>query len=307
MEEGIGPLSQPWMPLYVADYLADTRRLSTLEHGAYLLLIMEYWRNGSIPDHDAKLARIAGLLPKEWTAVKPNVAELFQPGWKHKRIDKELARSTEKSGKARSSAAMRWGKERSADAMRTHSESSPDEYANAHANAMLSQPQSEESPSLEKENIPITENKTPSSFEGRCRLAVGAEPVLVDHKFYPLADVLKDGVTEVDVLAGIAAAIATPDFRIMHWSQLVGWAKRAAKDRLAGVPRAVAPMHGEKTYDFGGGVVLTEANLISALEKPSVYWRDKFFDGDEVFRRGVQKLAPDLMKFWKPSVAEKVA
>jgi hypothetical protein len=71
-------VSRPWMPLYVGDYLADTRRLSTLEHGAYLLLIMDYWQNGSIPDDDGALARIAGLTPKEWAKVKPAVLRLFE-------------------------------------------------------------------------------------------------------------------------------------------------------------------------------------------------------------------------------------
>jgi uncharacterized protein YdaU (DUF1376 family) len=84
-------MSRPWMPFYVADYLADTGHLSTTQHGAYVLLIIHYWRRGELPDDDAKLARIAKLSVKNWTEfIKPDLQPLFHDGWHHKRIDHEL-------------------------------------------------------------------------------------------------------------------------------------------------------------------------------------------------------------------------
>ena len=90
-------MTTPWMPLYVADYLADTRRLSTVEHGAYMLLIMEYWRIGGLPSDDRKLARIVGLSEGEWAEIRGNIADLFQDGWKHKRIETELEKAKAKN------------------------------------------------------------------------------------------------------------------------------------------------------------------------------------------------------------------
>ena len=53
----------PALALWTDAYLADTRHLSTLEHGAYLLLMMEAWRRPhcDLPDDDRVLARLAGL------------------------------------------------------------------------------------------------------------------------------------------------------------------------------------------------------------------------------------------------------
>lgn len=95
----------PYMPLYVADYLADAAHLSTLEHGAYLLLIMTYWQRGeALPADDKKLARICRVGPREWVRIKPVVSEFFQVDcntWSHSRIDRELQNVRDKSLKKR--------------------------------------------------------------------------------------------------------------------------------------------------------------------------------------------------------------
>lgn len=82
-----------WMPLYIADYLADTGHLSTVEHGAYLLLIMHYWQNSGLPNDDRKLARICRLSLKQWQAIRSTIAELFGDEWRHGRIEAELAKA----------------------------------------------------------------------------------------------------------------------------------------------------------------------------------------------------------------------
>lgn len=88
---------ESYMPLWIADYLADTQHLTRDEHGAYLLLLMAYWRKGEpLADVDRKLAAIAKASPAEWRRLRPVLSEFFQVGdgvWKQKRVDAELARA----------------------------------------------------------------------------------------------------------------------------------------------------------------------------------------------------------------------
>ena len=86
-------MGRAWLPLYVGDYLRDTRDLNTLQHGAYLLLIMHYWQHDGLPSDDARLAAIAGLTVAQWRRIREPVQAKFADGWKHKRIDAELARA----------------------------------------------------------------------------------------------------------------------------------------------------------------------------------------------------------------------
>jgi uncharacterized protein YdaU (DUF1376 family) len=91
-----------WMPLVIGDYLKDTARLSTEQHGAYLLLIMDYWVNGPPPDDDAELSAITGLSPKAWRSHRDKLAKFFRiedGHWRHKRVEEELERWAAKKEK----------------------------------------------------------------------------------------------------------------------------------------------------------------------------------------------------------------
>ena len=92
-------MNRPWMPLYVGDYLGDTGHLTTTQHGAYLLLMMHYWRKGELPDDDRQLSKIAKLPLKTWCDYRATLQDFFYDGWKHKRIDVELAKMTRVSEK----------------------------------------------------------------------------------------------------------------------------------------------------------------------------------------------------------------
>jgi uncharacterized protein YdaU (DUF1376 family) len=92
-------MKRAWMPLYVGDYLGDTGHLTTPQHGAYLLLMMHYWRKGGLPDDDRQLSKITKLPLKTWCDYRPVLQQFFHDGWKHKRIEAELARMTRLSEK----------------------------------------------------------------------------------------------------------------------------------------------------------------------------------------------------------------
>ena len=116
--KNIKPGDRPdvFMPLYIGDYLAGTSRLTTELHGAYLLLIMDYWMNGPPPDDDQILASITKLSFDAWSIARAKLEHFFivaQGCWMHKRIDEELANASHRKQKsverAEKAAAARWG------------------------------------------------------------------------------------------------------------------------------------------------------------------------------------------------------
>lgn len=101
-----------WMPVYIGDYLADTMRLTTLQHGAYFLLMMEYWRQGPLPDDMDELCAIARADRKAWDkSIWPTLKRFFSTGddglLHQKRADIELERVQSISNKRREAVGQR--------------------------------------------------------------------------------------------------------------------------------------------------------------------------------------------------------
>jgi uncharacterized protein YdaU (DUF1376 family) len=126
----------PYMKFYIGDYLGDTQHLTTLQHGAYLLLIMAYWqRRGPLPMNDEKLSRIARCALAEWLQCKSDVLAFFDERegmLYHHRIDRELEGVKDVSEQRSKAAHKKWDNPPAPDANAMQMDSK------SNANAMLS-------------------------------------------------------------------------------------------------------------------------------------------------------------------------
>jgi uncharacterized protein YdaU (DUF1376 family) len=107
-----------WMPVYIGDYLGATQRLTTEQHGAYLLLLFDYWRNGPPPADDAILSQITRLKPAAWRKMKPVISGFFKQRdglLYHSRVESERGRASDnqarRTAKAKTAAKVRWDRE----------------------------------------------------------------------------------------------------------------------------------------------------------------------------------------------------
>lgn len=88
--------SSPYFMFHPADYLADTQHLTTEEHGAYLLLLMNYWQTGKALNNTSdRLAVVVRLSSERWQSVQTTIAEFFDVDvendlWTHGRMEHDL-------------------------------------------------------------------------------------------------------------------------------------------------------------------------------------------------------------------------
>lgn len=77
------------------------------------------------------------------------------------------------------------------------------------------------------------------ALERECRQIVGGEPVALAQDFAALAAIQAEGVTADDIVTGVRSAMACEGFRPLAWRQMIGWARRAGKDRLGASAKVV--------------------------------------------------------------------
>lgn len=159
-----------WMPLYIGDYLRKTMRLTAEQHGAYLLLIMDYWQNGPAPDNDVVLSQIARLTPDAWSNARSILAQYFDVRdghWFHNRLEEELAEASRRKGGAKAKAAAaakaRWEKKRAAEKAPADAPSNASSIAPSTPQAMPEEcPSPSPSPVTTKPPSPVGDSPPPT-------------------------------------------------------------------------------------------------------------------------------------------------
>lgn len=86
-------MSRAWIAFYMGDYLKKTQRLTTEQHGAYILLLVECWQMGRIPLDDESRAAIARMPIARWKKVGSGVAAFFDAEGKNKRATEEIEKA----------------------------------------------------------------------------------------------------------------------------------------------------------------------------------------------------------------------
>ena len=68
-----------WMPLYIAEFIADTANLTAVQGWAYIQLLCAMWRSedGTLPNDVATLARVGKVPQYRWAEVWNSIKSLF--------------------------------------------------------------------------------------------------------------------------------------------------------------------------------------------------------------------------------------
>lgn len=240
----------PALTLWTDAYLSDTRSLSTLEHGAYLLLLMEAWRrpNCDLPNDDAILARLTGLNFDEWMEIRETILSFWtfdgrSKTFKQKRLMFERDRARVRSKSARDKAAKRWDKTKDKDTAALPGEC-PDDAPTAHCSLLTGigeeSPPPEELDAREKSK----RQRGPYAFEGETIKLNQADLDRWKKSFHAIPDI----VAELHALDAWFQGDQVADDKRANWFRSVpGMLSRKHQEMISNADPA-----GQREWEFTG-------------------------------------------------------
>lgn len=96
-------MKYPWIAWYAGEYISKTRRLTMAQHGAYMLLLWEYYINGPIEANaNSLLAICCGKTSEDEVDINYVLERFFhlEDGfWRHHRADEEIEKRVSVSEK----------------------------------------------------------------------------------------------------------------------------------------------------------------------------------------------------------------
>jgi uncharacterized protein YdaU (DUF1376 family) len=231
-----------WMPLYIPDYLRDTGHLTTAEHGAYLLLLMQAWtRKGLLPADDERMRMLTRMERKEWARSRDTLLAFFVRDGDHyrnTRLDIELQRAaeivTERQKAGRAGAAKRWQRDG-----RPIANAMANAIAEPLANASQTQWQTDAPLHLQEQEIPPSPPSVVRSPRGS-RLPADWQPSDADREFARSLNLDAGRVSEQ--FRDFWHAKAGKDAVKLDWpATWRGWCRRDADSRWKQRPFAPKP------------------------------------------------------------------
>jgi uncharacterized protein YdaU (DUF1376 family) len=222
-------MSRDYMHFNPGDYLRDTGGLNLEQHGAYMLLIMEYFTTGK-PLKEGKIPHFLRISPLIFRRkIRPFIEEFFyiiDEDWFHKRIEKEIHRVDNKAKMARDAVLARWNN-RNTDVSDGVSD-------NVSISNMLSNNLNKESSLLDGKIAPA---KAPDS-EIFLRLNEAAAGNVSETAFIrPILDLISMGCDfEKHILPAIRASVPKLKTPLKSWG--CAWLRDEILSRAKSIPKA---------------------------------------------------------------------
>lgn len=198
----------PALPLWTDAYLGDTTHLTTIEHGAYLLLLMTAWRSSEcrLADDDRLLARYTRTTLGQWKRLRPILEPFFKVRggfWMQSRLTDEAVAVRQKKDAAaangRASALKRKGRHSTERVV-------PLNEATNEASTKNQLNQNQNHSSLDKSNDEVGQLPNPEQIMFDHGLAILASAGVPEAKARPILGKWKRDYGAADVIVALGAA-----------------------------------------------------------------------------------------------------